>query len=105
MQVNKRGLSLVLTLTVGAGGFSMLPAAHAQEGAALEEIVVTARKREETLAEIPMAITAFSADQLERGGYTSLQDLSFQTAGMHFHKQGGQIPGRSPAAAGCVFAE
>ncbi len=33
------------------------------------------REREETLAEIPMAITAFSAEQLERGGFTGLQDL------------------------------
>ncbi len=96
MQVQKRGLSLVLTLTVvvGGGAFFLLPPAHAQESEALEEIIVTARKREETLAEIPMAITAFSAEQLERGGFTTLQDLSFQTAGMQFHKQGGQIPGR-----------
>ena len=72
----------------------MVPAADAQEAGVLEEIVVTARKREETLAEIPISITVFSADQLERGGFTNLQDLSFQTAGMHFHKQGGQIPGR-----------
>ena len=42
--------------------------------------------------EIPLAITAFSAEQLDRGGFTGLQDLSFQTAGMHFHKQGGLIP-------------
>ncbi len=94
MQLQSRTLSLVLTLTVGAGTFFLLPALHAQQGEALDEIIVTARKREETLTEIPMAITAFSAEQLERGGFTGLQDLSFQTAGMQFHKQGGQIPGR-----------
>jgi len=94
MQFHKRGLSVVLALAVGAGAFLLFPNAHAQDSEALEEIIVTARKREETLAEIPMAITAFSAEQLERGGFTGLQDLSFQTAGMHFHKQGGQIPGR-----------
>ena len=94
MKLHKRCLHLALMLTIGAGAYFLLPASHAQESAALEEIVVTARKREETLAEIPMAITAFSAEQLERAGFTGLQDLSFQTAGMHFHKQGGQIPGR-----------
>ena len=61
---------------------------------ALEEVVVTARKRDESLLEIPVAITAFSAEQLDRGGFINLQDLSFQTAGLQFHKQGGQIPGR-----------
>ncbi|MDG2242703.1 MAG: TonB-dependent receptor [Rhodospirillaceae bacterium] len=61
---------------------------------ALEEIVVTARKREESLLEIPVAISAFSFDELDRSGFTNLEDLSFVTAGMHFNKQGGQIPGR-----------
>ena len=38
----------------------------AQEGAvaALEEIVVTARRREETLMETPVSVTAFTADEL-----------------------------------------
>ena len=41
----------------------------------LDEIVVTARKREESLMEVPLAITAFTAEKLEamagRGGNTS----------------------------------
>ncbi|MDX2225035.1 MAG: TonB-dependent receptor [Rhodospirillaceae bacterium] len=60
----------------------------------LEEIIVTARKRTESLLEVPISITAFSAEQLDRGGFTSLEDLSFRTAGLHYNKQGGQIPGR-----------
>ena len=89
-----RTISIGLAVAVGAVAWSAAPQAGAQEASALEEIVVTARKREEALADIPIAITAFSAEQLIRGGYTTLQDLSFATAGMHFHKQGGQIPGR-----------
>ena len=30
--------------------------------------------------EIPLVITAFSAEQLDRGGFTGLQDLSLRTA-------------------------
>ena len=89
-----RTFSIALAVAVGAFAWGTAPQAGAQEASALEEIVVTARKREEALADIPIAITAFSAEQLIRGGFTSLQVLSFQTAGMHFHKQGGQIPGR-----------
>ena len=89
-----RTFSIALAVAVGAVAWSAAPQAAAQEASELEEIIVTARKREEALADIPIAITAFSAEQLIRGGFTTLQDLSFQTAGFHFHKQGGQIPGR-----------
>ncbi|MBT5216599.1 MAG: hypothetical protein HOM10_03180, partial [Gammaproteobacteria bacterium] len=43
--------------------------AVAQEGAALvEEIVVTARKREENILDVPLAITALSARDIENKG-------------------------------------
>ena len=47
--------------------------AMAQE--ALEEIVVTARFREENLQQTPLAITAFTGDMLESRGATSTLDL------------------------------
>ncbi|MDE0951821.1 MAG: TonB-dependent receptor [Halioglobus sp.] len=43
---------------------------------ALEEVVVTARKREETLQEAPLAVTALSGDQLRAEGIRNLSDLS-----------------------------
>ena len=92
MHCIQRALSFAIALAVGATAYSVTPIAVAQDE--LEEVVVTARKRDESLLEIPVAITAFSADQLDRGGYLNLQDLSFSTAGMQFHKQGGQKPGR-----------
>ena len=52
--------------------FSMLPFAttSAQQGGAfaIEEIVVTARKRAENLQEVPIAITAFTEQTIERAG-------------------------------------
>ncbi|MDB5703991.1 MAG: TonB-dependent receptor [Sphingomonas bacterium] len=39
------------------------------------DIVVTARRREETLLTVPIAVTAFSADKLEKIGATDLTDL------------------------------
>ncbi|MEO7169690.1 MAG: TonB-dependent receptor [Sphingomonas sp.] len=39
------------------------------------EIVVTARRREETLLNVPVAVTAFSAAKLERTGAVDLTDL------------------------------
>ena len=62
---------------------------------ALEEIVVTARKREESLQDIPLSITAFTADQIERAGFKTLEDISMQTPGLQFNTdQAGSRPGR-----------
>ena len=62
---------------------------------ALEEIVVTARKREESLQEIPLSVTAFSGAELERGAYVDLEDVSMSTPGMQFNAElAGLRPGR-----------
>jgi len=54
------------------GMLSMLPFATAnaqQEGAlAIDEVIVTARKRAESLQEVPIAITAFTEQTIERAG-------------------------------------
>ena len=53
----------------------------AQEGpsAVLEEIVVTARQRAENLQDVPDAITAFSAPEIERLGIDSFESYVNQT--------------------------
>ena len=43
--------------------------------AVLEEVVVTAQKREELLSDVPLAISAFSGEQLSARVYTSLEDF------------------------------
>jgi iron complex outermembrane receptor protein len=49
----------------------------------LEEIVVTARKREESLQSAPLAISAFSADMLEKQQFTRIDDLSKTVPSLH----------------------
>ena len=60
-----------LCISIGLGFLmSALPfaTATAQEGASsIEEITVTARKRDESLQEVPIAITAFTEQTIERG--------------------------------------
>lgn len=51
---------------------------------ALEEIVVTARKRDESIFEIPVSVSAFSQDQLERSGIDNPEELSNYVAGLQF---------------------
>lgn len=50
--------------------------------AALEEIIVTAQKRQESVQDIPIAITAFSGDALEALNMTNMYDLEMMTPGL-----------------------
>ena len=45
------------------------------------DIVVTARRREERLQDVPASITAFTGDQLRRQGLRDITDISLQTPG------------------------
>ena len=65
----------------------------AQEGGAelldeISEITVFGRKREEVLRDVPVAITAFTQDDLVREGITNLQDLYNATPGLTFDTAG-----------------
>ncbi len=53
-------------------------------GQALEEITVTARKTEENLQEVPLAITALGAEQIDRLGVKDLSSLSDQDTSVQF---------------------
>jgi iron complex outermembrane receptor protein len=68
------------------------------EGPAIEEVVVTARKREESLLQVPVAISAISAETIDRAGYKGLEDLALHVAGLQYSDQGGQRPGRMDSA-------
>ena len=52
------------------------PAAVAQEVAPLDEIIVTARKRTESLQDVPISVMAFSADAIAKQGIKSLEDYA-----------------------------
>ena len=53
------------------------PLIHAQ--GVLEEVIVTAQKREQNLQDVGISVTAYSGDQMAALGYTSTTDISAQT--------------------------
>ena len=66
MLSKKSSLFLAITTAITAVG---APSALAQESSfAIEEVVVTARKRSENLQEVPIAISAIDAETMERAG-------------------------------------
>jgi iron complex outermembrane receptor protein len=51
-------------------------------GATLEEIVVTAQKREQSIQDVPISITAISGDAISDNGYQNISELAAQTPGV-----------------------
>jgi iron complex outermembrane receptor protein len=85
MKVNKLHAAVIAALT-GATGLPY-QAAFAQEG--LEEIVVTATRREQNLQEIPISIVAITGENLEIQGLDSLEDVGNNIPNLNI--QGGAL--------------
>ena len=80
-----RALTTTLGVIVLSGSLGSLVAAQENTGAlALEEIVVTARKRTETLIEVPVAVSVLSSADIEQRGVQSLQDVAMFTPGLTY---------------------
>ena len=67
------GSAAVVIGTVGAAELAQ---------AQLDEIVVTATKREKSLQDVPISVTAFSAESLDNAGVTNIESLQFSVAGL-----------------------
>lgn len=88
MKLNKIVLLVVFAIVETFGVASLSYSAE------LEEIIVTARKREENLQDIPIAITTMSSEDILEGGLTGLEDISTLASGFYFFNQGQNQPGR-----------
>ena len=78
--------AVICALSAGA----VSATANAQQ--AIEEVVVTATKREESLQDVPIAVTALTADDLEERGITNFSDYVMQLPGV---TAGGSGPGQN----------
>ena len=75
MRKQSMDLRLVVTAALALGGLAAADLAYAQQ-LALEEVVVTARKREENLQDVGAAVIAVSAQELARRFDKDLQDFA-----------------------------
>ena len=71
-------LSFILCTLLGFGPVS---------AAVLEEIIVTAQKREQNLQDVGISVTAFTGDQLSKLGMITPVDLAAQTPGLTFSQE------------------
>jgi len=63
-----------------------------QGNLALEEVIVTARKRAEDLQDTPVAISAFSAEAMKVAGIANTRDLEESVPGLNFAEMGAKAP-------------
>ncbi len=81
----KQHLSILLGCLAAATASA--PPAIAQEDAeivGLDEVVVTARKRAESLIDVPVAVAVLTAKDIEERGVKNLQDVALFTPGLSY---------------------
>jgi iron complex outermembrane receptor protein len=75
---------------VAIGAPLLVSAAQAQEqnsgerSMVLETVTVTARRREENLQDIPLSVTAFTGEEMQRRGISDLEGVASYTAGLNY---------------------
>ena len=97
--IRRLGVLGLAPFLIGGFATAQQPAAEPQasEGETLDAIVVTARRREESLQDTPVAITALSAAELERQQAIGTTDLDKIVPNLQFHSYG-TLTGNNSAA-------
>ena len=70
---------------LAAVAFGFAGAAQAQDGqepATVDDIIVTAQKREQSLQDVPIVVTSLSQETLENAGVRDIKDLQILTPGL-----------------------
>ena len=87
-------------LTLGLTGLLAAPAAmaqpEAQEELFLEEIIVTAQKREQSLSDVPAAVSAITGDLVRNyiGGAQDIRALAARVPGLNIETSNGRTQPR-----------
>ncbi|WND03503.1 TonB-dependent receptor [Temperatibacter marinus] len=93
MKFKTRLLCSTVIITSAFSGTTTV-AAQDDEELMLEEIIVTARKRSENIQEAPVAITAFTANSIERANLVSIDEIAKRTAGLSLDSEFGRADDR-----------
>jgi iron complex outermembrane recepter protein len=75
---------IILIAAVAGFGIANAAQAQAQRPTTLDEITVTAQKREQSLQDVGIAVTAFTGDQIQELGFTNTTDIVAMTPGLNY---------------------
>ncbi len=76
------GFPRVIGLVAGA---ALLLGGYAANAQILEEVVVTAQKREQNLQDVPISVTAFSGEQLSALGINDFVEITQQVPSLQLN--------------------
>lgn len=79
---------LPASISIALGAFTSVSTAVYASDLALEEIVVTAQRREQNLQDVPVSVTAFTGDTMARTGIRSAADYLSLTPNIGFSEDG-----------------
>jgi len=91
MQTKSKIVSLI---SLVLGGLALSGSAMGQneggqeENLTLEEVIITAQKREQTLQEVPLTVTAFSGDFITENGVQDIRDIQGLTPNLSIKSRG-----------------
>ena len=99
LKAGRLSLASFTVLTLSGVSVAQTPPAgnEAEEAEAIESIIVTARRRAESLQDTPVAVTALSAAALERQQIVGTTDLDKVAPNIQFHSYG-TLTGNNSAA-------
>jgi len=86
------GRSTLAWICALLGGLIISSASMASVGPPDEEMIITARKKEELLIETPIAVTAFSTSTINDLGFNRIDDIARHTPGFSFNTGLGRQP-------------
>lgn len=99
----KRKLLSSVTFAIAvtaSGGVAYAEEARESDDFSLEEIVVTARKREEHIQDAPLSISAFTSNMIEAAGIRDIADVAKFTPGFSFDDEFGRSASDRPVIRG-----
>ncbi|MEL6950421.1 MAG: TonB-dependent receptor [Pseudomonadota bacterium] len=79
MRTANRSMVLASAVATALYGAAAPQPLYAQDEAVLDEVIVTAQRREQTLQEVPVSVTAFSGDALVEAGTVDIVALAQAT--------------------------
>lgn len=94
--IQVRQTAVALGVALALGGVSAPQNTWAQESLALEEVVVTARRRSENMQEVPIAVSVLSGKDLLDSGGLKIDTIGKSAPNVHFEAAGGTSGVKSP---------
>ena len=85
LRMSPIAIAIAATSLGTVGSLPLATPVQAQDSL-IEEVVVTARKRQESLQDVPVAVTALTPNQLERGSIQRTTDIDKMVPNVELHQ-------------------